>query len=186
MELRIFIFLGLGHVKIKFVVCINPFSKLLSKILWRSTWPLPWFNTANIYSTALKPSRIKTWSIARPPSTSKPRTGKRFWVENATIWTVTDPTGTFLGQAATFSKWTPIVDPNWTRRLKSRYSLLASIASIWRLKKVSCWRWMFDLKREPQCHRDQCNLPNLISHSSLRVLHGLTGLGAAWIIPLFK
>ena len=39
------------------------------------------------------------------------RTGKRFWVENATIWTVTDSTGTFLGQAATFSKWTPIVNP---------------------------------------------------------------------------
>ena len=39
------------------------------------------------------------------------RAGKRFWVENATIWTVTDPTGIVLGQAATFSKWTPIVDP---------------------------------------------------------------------------
>lgn len=40
------------------------------------------------------------------------RTGKRFWVENATIWTVTDPTGIVVGQAATFSKWTPIVEPN--------------------------------------------------------------------------
>ena len=40
------------------------------------------------------------------------RTGKRFWVENATIWTVSDDTGKTIGQAATFSKWTPIVDPN--------------------------------------------------------------------------
>ena len=39
------------------------------------------------------------------------RTGKRFWVENATIWIVTDSTGTRIGHAATFLKWTPIVDP---------------------------------------------------------------------------
>jgi hypothetical protein len=38
------------------------------------------------------------------------RTGKRFWVENATIWTVTDNNGNDIGQAATFSKWTPIVE----------------------------------------------------------------------------
>jgi hypothetical protein len=36
------------------------------------------------------------------------RTGQRFWVENATIWTVTDSSGKDIGQAATFSKWTPI------------------------------------------------------------------------------
>ncbi len=38
------------------------------------------------------------------------RTGKRFWVENATIWNVTDSSGKDIGQAATFSKWTPIVE----------------------------------------------------------------------------
>ena len=37
------------------------------------------------------------------------RTGKRFWIENATIWTVTDRHGKDIGQAATFSKWSPIV-----------------------------------------------------------------------------
>jgi hypothetical protein len=38
------------------------------------------------------------------------RTGKRFWVENATIWTVTDSHGKEIGQAATFLKWLPIVE----------------------------------------------------------------------------
>ena len=36
------------------------------------------------------------------------RTGQRFWIENATIWTVTDRYGKDIGQAATFSKWSPI------------------------------------------------------------------------------
>lgn len=36
------------------------------------------------------------------------RSGKRFWVENAIIWTVTNDQDQFIGQAATFSKWTPI------------------------------------------------------------------------------
>jgi hypothetical protein len=34
------------------------------------------------------------------------RTGKRFLVERATVWTVRIPDGTSLGQAATFSTWT--------------------------------------------------------------------------------
>ena len=38
------------------------------------------------------------------------RTGKRFWIENATIWTVTDRHGNDRGQAATFSKWSPIAE----------------------------------------------------------------------------
>ncbi len=38
------------------------------------------------------------------------RTGKRFWIENATIWNVTDRHGNDRGQAATFSKWSPIVE----------------------------------------------------------------------------
>ena len=38
------------------------------------------------------------------------RTGKRFWIENATIWTVTDRQGKDIGQAATFSKWLPIAE----------------------------------------------------------------------------
>ena len=35
------------------------------------------------------------------------RTGKRFWIENATIWNVLDEQGTCWGQAATFSEWRP-------------------------------------------------------------------------------
>jgi hypothetical protein len=38
------------------------------------------------------------------------RTGKRFWIENVTLWTVTDRNGEDIGQAATFSKWSPIVE----------------------------------------------------------------------------
>jgi len=38
------------------------------------------------------------------------RTGKRFWIENGTIWTVTDTHGKDIGQAATFSKWSPIAE----------------------------------------------------------------------------
>jgi hypothetical protein len=38
------------------------------------------------------------------------RTGKRFWIENATIWTVTDRHGKDIGQAATFSNWSPIAE----------------------------------------------------------------------------
>ena len=48
--------------------------------------------------------------IANYRSVRITRTGKRFWVENATIWMVTDSNGTPIGQAATFSKWTPIVE----------------------------------------------------------------------------
>jgi MEKHLA domain len=35
-------------------------------------------------------------------------TGKRFRIENATIWTVTGPAGESMGQAATFDQWAPI------------------------------------------------------------------------------
>ena len=35
-------------------------------------------------------------------------TGRRFEIENATIWNLADPTGAPLGQAATFSSWTRI------------------------------------------------------------------------------
>ncbi len=34
------------------------------------------------------------------------RTGKRFLVEQATVWNIQKPDGTPLGQAATFSSWT--------------------------------------------------------------------------------
>lgn len=34
------------------------------------------------------------------------RSGKRFLVERATVWTIHKPDGTPLGQAATFSDWT--------------------------------------------------------------------------------
>lgn len=48
--------------------------------------------------------------IANYRSVRISRTGQRFWVENAIIWTVTDHKGQDIGQAATFSKWTPIVE----------------------------------------------------------------------------
>lgn len=35
-------------------------------------------------------------------------TGKRFLVEDATVWNVVDSQGVRLGQAATFARWTPI------------------------------------------------------------------------------
>lgn len=35
-------------------------------------------------------------------------TGRRFEIENATIWNLSDETGTPLGQAATFAIWTAI------------------------------------------------------------------------------
>jgi hypothetical protein len=33
------------------------------------------------------------------------RSGRRFWIENAQIWTVFDQQGEVCGQAAKFSKW---------------------------------------------------------------------------------
>ncbi|TVP93915.1 MAG: MEKHLA domain-containing protein [Planctomycetaceae bacterium] len=35
-------------------------------------------------------------------------TGKRFLIEQAILWTVRDPVGQTLGQAATFDRWTPL------------------------------------------------------------------------------
>ena len=35
-------------------------------------------------------------------------TGKRFLVEDATVWNVIDASGIRIGQAATFARWTPI------------------------------------------------------------------------------
>ena len=35
-------------------------------------------------------------------------TGKRFRIQNATIWNLTDADGGLHGQAACFSKWTPL------------------------------------------------------------------------------
>jgi hypothetical protein len=32
-------------------------------------------------------------------------TGQRFWIENATVWTVLDEQGQVAGQAATFAQW---------------------------------------------------------------------------------
>jgi MEKHLA domain len=48
--------------------------------------------------------------IANYRSVRISRTGQRFWVEDATIWNVTDDQGKDIGQAATFSKWKPIVE----------------------------------------------------------------------------
>lgn len=36
------------------------------------------------------------------------RSGRRFRIERATVWNVIDATGARRGQAATFSRWTPI------------------------------------------------------------------------------
>jgi hypothetical protein len=34
------------------------------------------------------------------------KTGRRFRIEQAIVWNLTDPTGNHRGQAATFSRWT--------------------------------------------------------------------------------
>jgi len=34
--------------------------------------------------------------------------GKRFLVEDATVWNVVDGSGLLIGQAATFARWTPV------------------------------------------------------------------------------
>ena len=39
------------------------------------------------------------------------RTGRRFLVERATVWNVMDEHGTKRGQAASFSRWTPLAPP---------------------------------------------------------------------------
>ena len=33
------------------------------------------------------------------------KTGRRFWIENATVWTLTDEAGLLYGQAALFAHW---------------------------------------------------------------------------------
>ncbi len=38
------------------------------------------------------------------------RTGKRFLIEQATVWNLVSPAGERIGQAATFSSWNPISD----------------------------------------------------------------------------
>ena len=38
------------------------------------------------------------------------RTGRRFWMENATVWTLTDENGQPYGQAATFAEWRDITE----------------------------------------------------------------------------
>jgi hypothetical protein len=35
------------------------------------------------------------------------RSGRRFWIEDVTMWNVLDPEGRFIGQAATYSRTTP-------------------------------------------------------------------------------
>jgi len=37
------------------------------------------------------------------------RTGRRFLIERATVWTVLDDHGTIQGQAVNFSRWTPLI-----------------------------------------------------------------------------
>ena len=36
------------------------------------------------------------------------KSGARFTIEQATVWNVIDDSGTLVGQAATFSAWTPL------------------------------------------------------------------------------
>ena len=38
------------------------------------------------------------------------RSGRRFWIEDATIWNVLDMGGRYCGQAATFARWTPVTE----------------------------------------------------------------------------
>ena len=39
-------------------------------------------------------------------------TGERFLIERATVWNVSDKSGRRIGQAATFSHWTPLTPSN--------------------------------------------------------------------------
>jgi hypothetical protein len=36
------------------------------------------------------------------------RTGKRFWIDRATVWNLSDESGRYCGQAAMFSEWGPL------------------------------------------------------------------------------
>jgi hypothetical protein len=36
------------------------------------------------------------------------KTGRRFMIERAIVWNLDDESGTVLGQAATFDRWTPL------------------------------------------------------------------------------
>ena len=36
------------------------------------------------------------------------KTGRRFRIEQAIVWNLTDGVGNQLGQAATFDRWTPL------------------------------------------------------------------------------
>jgi PAS domain S-box-containing protein len=38
------------------------------------------------------------------------KSGQRFWIERALLWTVLDAHGQRIGQAATFDRWTPLTD----------------------------------------------------------------------------
>ncbi len=79
------------------------FTKLPSRL---SAEPL-----AQIHRDRLLQAVKEQGYIANYRSVRITRTGKRFWVENAIIWNVTDDSGQGIGQAASFSKWTPIVEP---------------------------------------------------------------------------
>lgn len=80
----------------------NQFTALPSRL---SAEPL-----AQIHRDRLLQAVKEQGYIANYRSVRISRTGKRFWVENAIIWGVTDDQGKSIGQAATFSKWTPIVE----------------------------------------------------------------------------
>ncbi len=79
------------------------FTKLPSRL---SAEPL-----AQIHRDRLLQAVKEQGYIANYRSVRITRTGKRFWVENAIIWNVTDDSGKGIGQAASFSKWKPIVEP---------------------------------------------------------------------------
>lgn len=55
---------------------------------------------ARMLSQAKKQGYISDYSGIRISNT-----GKRFWVEQAIIWTIQNPDGGVLGQGATFSTW---------------------------------------------------------------------------------
>ncbi|MEV4320147.1 MEKHLA domain-containing protein [Actinocrispum sp. NPDC049592] len=39
------------------------------------------------------------------------KSGRRFWIEDATIWNVVDDNGDHAGQAALFPHWSPLTQP---------------------------------------------------------------------------
>jgi hypothetical protein len=86
--------------------------------LWEMTWeeltstpsrltaePVHRDERARLLARTLKHGFVDDYSGVRIA-----KSGKRFRIERAIVWYLTDATGSLLGQAATFDHWTPLVN----------------------------------------------------------------------------